>query len=49
LERRLGISKCRWKDNIKIHLKGIGWEVLGQFIDSVYIKHGECLGKLTDY
>jgi hypothetical protein len=41
--------KRRWKDNIKIYLEGTGWEILDQFIESVFIKHGEFLGQLTDY
>jgi hypothetical protein len=27
--RPLGRHKCRWKDNIKIYLKEIGWEGVG--------------------
>jgi hypothetical protein len=25
-KRQLGISRCRWEDNIKLDLREIGWE-----------------------
>jgi hypothetical protein len=37
-ERQLGRPRCRWVDNIKINLTGIGWDSINS-IDPTHDKH----------